>query len=78
MNLHQDALARHVREPSGKLGPEPISPDVWITETWYDRQISLTEESWTLDGYKSVLTLLVISEGEPPEEDDMVRHYQRK
>jgi hypothetical protein len=68
MNLHPDALARHISEPSGKLGPEPVSPEVWITENCYDRKIAVTEESWTLDGYKSVLTLLVITETDESEE----------
>ena len=57
MTLHQDSLARYVAESLGKMGPTQVDPEVWIAQNWYGRQIEVTEESWTLDGYNSVLTL---------------------
>jgi hypothetical protein len=38
----------------------------------------LTEQSWSLDGYNSILTLLVIADVDAPEEEDMVGHYERR
>jgi hypothetical protein len=60
------------------MGPTQVDPEVWITENWYERQIEITEESWTLDGYNSVLTLLVVADADEPAEEDMVGHYERK
>jgi len=78
MTLHQDSLARYVAEPKGRLGPTPVDPEVWITDNWYGRRIEVMEESWTLDGYDSVLTLLVVTDADEPQEEDMVGHYERK
>lgn len=78
MDLHQDSLARYVSEPNGKSGPERVNPEAWITDNWYGRQIEMTEESWTLDGYNSVLSLLVVTESDEPKEEDMVNHYARR
>jgi len=78
MTLHQDSLARHIAEPEGKMGPTQVDPEAWITENSYGRQIELTEESWTMDGYNSVLTLLVITDSDEPQEEDLVEHYGRK
>jgi hypothetical protein len=44
----------------------------------YGRQIEVTEESWKLDGYNSVLTLLVVTDVDEVAEEDMVEHYERK
>jgi len=77
MPLHQDSLARYVTEPLGKMGPTAVNPDVWITQNWYGRRLEVTEQSWTLDGYNSVLTLLVVTDSDEPAEEDMVGHYQR-
>jgi hypothetical protein len=78
MPLHQDSLARYVSEPMGKSGPTPVAPDVWISENWHGREIEVTEQSWMLDGYNSVMSLLVICEVDEPQEMDMVGHYARK
>jgi hypothetical protein len=78
MALHQESLAHYVTEPDGKLGPTTVNPDAWITGNWYERKIEVTEQSWTLDGYNSVLTLLAVSDTDEPEEEDMVGHYARK
>ena len=78
MTLHPESLARHVTGPAGKSGPALVDPKAWISQNWYDRNIEVTEESWTLDGYDSVLTLLVISDTDEPTEEDMVGHYVRK
>ena len=79
MHLHnKDSLAHYVAEPQGKLGPTAVSSEAWITENWYERQIEVTEQSWTLDGYNSVLTLLVVTDGDEPQEEDMIGHYERK
>jgi hypothetical protein len=78
MALHQESLAQYVAEPQGMLGPTAVPAEAWIATNWYERQIELTEQSWTLDGYRSVLTLLVITDMDEPQEEDMVGHYERK
>jgi hypothetical protein len=78
MPLHQDSLAKYVAEPSGKLGPAQVEHEVWITQNWYERNIEVTEQSWSLDGYNSVLSLLVITDADESGEEDMVEHYERK
>jgi hypothetical protein len=78
MVLHRDSLAQHITEPKGTSGPTSVAPEVWITHNWYERQIEMTEESWTLDGYNAVLTLLVIADADEPEEEDMVGHYEKR
>lgn len=78
MALHQESLAQYVAESQGKLGPKPVPAEAWIGENWYDRQIEVTEQSWSLDGYRSVLTLLVITDVDEPREEDMVGHYEQK
>lgn len=78
MALHQDSLAHYIAEPNRKLGPTSVSPEAWIADNWYERQIELTEQSWMLDGYNSILTLLVITDADVPEEEDMVSHYERR
>jgi Zn-dependent peptidase ImmA (M78 family) len=78
MVLHRDSLAQHITDPKGTLGPTSVAPEVWITHNWYERQIEMTEESWTLDGYNAVLTLLVIADADEPEEEDMVGHYEKR
>jgi hypothetical protein len=78
MGLHQDSLARYVSETKGKLGPTQVDPEAWITDNWSGRRLEMTEESWALDGYNSVLTLLVVNDVDEPQEEDMVGHYDRK
>jgi hypothetical protein len=78
MVLHQDSLAKYVSESMGKLGPTLVSPDVWISENWHDRQFEVTEQSWMLEGYDSVVSLLVVCDVDEPQEEDMVGHYARK
>jgi len=78
MGLHEGSLAFYVTEPAGKSGPTPVEPDAWITENWYERQLEVTEESWSIDGYDSVLSLLVLSEIDEPREGDMIQHFERK
>jgi Zn-dependent peptidase ImmA (M78 family) len=78
MTLHQDSLARYVTEPQGQMGPMQVDPGVWIAQNWYQRQIEVTEESWTLDGYNSVLTLLMVTDTDEPAMEDMVAHYEGK
>ena len=78
MTLHQDSLAQYVAEPQGKLGPKTVPAEAWIGTNWYDRQIEVSEQSWSLDGYRSVLTLLIITDVDEPQEEDMVGHYERK
>ena len=75
MALHPESLAFNVADTLGRSGPEVVAPEVWITQNWYERQIEVTEESWTLDGYNSVLTLLVVVEADGADEPDMVQHY---
>ena len=38
----------------------------------------MTEENWNLDGYDSVLTLLVLADSDEAREEDMIEHYERK
>jgi len=76
MALHAESLAFNVKDTLGRSGPEVVAPEVWITQNWYERQIEVTEESWSLDGYNSVLTLLVVVEADGADHPDMVQHYE--
>lgn len=78
MTLHPDSLAYHVRDPRRELGPEQVPSEAWIGQNCYDRKIEVTEQSWSLDGYQSILTLLVIVDTDGEDADDMVQHYERK
>lgn len=78
MSLHQESLAYHVVEPRGQLGPERVPEEAWVSANWYGRSLEVTEESWILDGYKSVLSLLVVVDADGADEEDMVQHYERK
>ena len=78
MSLHEGSLARYLTEPGSKSGPTPVEPDAWITENWYERQLEVTEESWNMNGYNSVLTLLVLTDSDEPQEENMMEHYERK
>lgn len=77
MPLHPGSLARHL-QTSGRIGPSRVDTDAWISENWYDRDIEIIEESWTLDGYNSILTLLIITDADDSGAEDMIRHYERK
>jgi Zn-dependent peptidase ImmA (M78 family) len=77
MRLHHDSLAFHVGTPAGELGPEVVNPEAWISQNANERQIEVTEQSWALDGYDSVLTLLVVADVDGATDFDMVRHYER-
>jgi hypothetical protein len=48
----------------------------------YNRKLEITEQSWLLKDYNSVLTLLVVVDADGAadrsEDYDMVRHYERK
>jgi len=78
MRLHPESLAFHVTTPASEAGPEIVNPEAWITHNAYERQIEVTEQSWALDGYNSVLSLLVIADVDGTEDHDMVRHYEWK
>ena len=78
MALHPGSLAFHVAETLGQSGPEVVASEVWITQNWYGRQVEMTEESWSLDDYNSVLTLLVMTDSDEPDDDDMVQHYESR
>lgn len=78
MALHQESLAFYAEEPQGRLGPTAVPAEAWITNNWYERNIEITEQSWTLDGYNSVLTLLLVTDVDEAQEEDMVGHYERK
>lgn len=78
MALHPESLAFHVAATLGQSGPEVVVPEVWITQNWYERQIEVTEESWSLEGYNSVLTMLVVTEADGADDPDMVQHYESR
>lgn len=78
MRLHHDSLAFHVGTPAGEIGPEIVNPEAWISQNVNERQIEVTEQSWALDGYDSVLTLLIVADVDGAEDFDMVRHYERR
>jgi Zn-dependent peptidase ImmA (M78 family) len=77
MKLHPDSVAFHLEPSADKSEPELVNAEAWITHNWYERQIEITEQSWALDGYSSVLTLLVVADLDG-DDDDMVRHYDIK
>lgn len=78
MKLHPESAAFHLDASNGESKPEPVKAEAWITHNWYERQIEITEQSWALDIYNSILTLLVVSDVDGGEGDDMVRHYEVK
>jgi len=78
MKLHSDSVAFHLAASDRESKPELVNADAWITHNWYERQIEITEQSWVLESYDSVLTLLVVADVDGAEDDDMVRHYQMK
>jgi hypothetical protein len=77
MKLHPESLASHTATSGKEIGPENVNPEAWITHNAHDRQIEVTEQSWPLSGYNSVLTLLVVADADGAEDLDMVRHYER-
>jgi hypothetical protein len=78
MRLHPESLAIHACATEKEFGPEVVPPEVWITHNAYERQLEVTEQSWRLEGYNSVLTLLVVADVDGAKDYDMVRHYELK
>jgi Zn-dependent peptidase ImmA (M78 family) len=76
MKLHESSLAFYAAT-EGDRGPEAVPAEAWITQNAYKRQIEVTEQSWFLRDYSSVLTLLVVVDADGAKDYDMVRHYQR-
>jgi Zn-dependent peptidase ImmA (M78 family) len=76
--LHAESLARYAAESGRKAGPEVVPAAAWITQNWYDRSIQVTEESWLLEGYNSVITLLVVVDDDESEDRDMTDHYSER
>lgn len=78
MRLHPESLAIYAGGASSELGPEIVPVDAWITHNAYERELEVTEQSWRLQQYNSVLTFLVVADIDGAEEDDMVRHYEKR
>jgi len=78
MRLHPESLAVYASGESNELRPEIVPGDAWITHNAYERELEVTEQSWPLQDYNSVLTLLVVTDIDGAGEDDMVRHYEKK
>jgi Zn-dependent peptidase ImmA (M78 family) len=76
--LHTESLARYAFNSSGKAGPEIVPTEAWVTGNWYDRQIEITEESWAMEDYDSVLSLLTVVDSDDGGERDMVDHYHER
>ena len=76
MRLHQESLAIHAWDK--ELGPEVVPHEAWITHNTYERELEVTEQSWRIEGYNSVLTLLVVADVDGADDYDMVRHYELK
>lgn len=76
MKLHQQSLAVHTSKNGQELGPEVVPAEAWITQNTYGRELEMTEQSWRLEAYNSVLTLLVIVDVDGANDYDMVRHYE--
>lgn len=77
MRLHQESLAYHV-STNGDGEPAVVSPEAWITQNSFDRNLEITEQSWHLRDYNAVLSLLVVADTDGNDESDMVAHYERK
>jgi len=60
MPLSINSLAYHATTGVPDLKPEVVEAEAWIAENYYGREIEVTEQSWALDGYDSVLTLLIV------------------
>ncbi len=78
MRLHATSLASHVATSAGEAGPELVNPEAWITQNASGRQIEVSEQSWALEAYNSVLTLLVITDVDGADDADMVQHYDSR
>lgn len=76
MRLHQESVAIHASDK--ELGPEVVPREAWITHNAYERELEVTEQSWRMEGYNSVLTLLVVADVDGADDYDMVRHYELK
>lgn len=77
MKLHPESLAADALHDR-KLGPHVVPVEAWIGQNYYERELEVTEESWFLDGYNSVISLLLVADIDGAEDDDMVRHYELK
>lgn len=78
MNLHAESLAYHLGTSSAEIGPETVNPSAWITESARGREVEITEQSWALSDYNSILTLLVVVDADGADAPDMVSHYERR
>lgn len=78
MKLHPDSLASHVATSGKEIGPEDVTPEAWITHNAHERQIAVTEQSWPLSGYNSVLSLLVVTDADGVEHYDVASHFERR
>ena len=77
--LHEDSLARHLNSGTMESGRAVVTPETWITGNFYNRKLEVTEESWRLDDYNSVLSLLVVVDGDSDNsEQDMVSRFERR
>ncbi len=61
--LHSNSLAIHVCGNDVDLEPELVPPEAWFCDNFHEREIEVSEESWAIGEYDSVLTLLVITDG---------------
>lgn len=59
-------------------GPEVVATDAWITQNAFERSLEITEQSWRLRDYISVLSLLVVVDADGRDDFDMVSQNQRK
>lgn len=75
--LHSRSLAFHSAASDSQLGPEVVPVEAWIAENWHGRSIELTEECWRFQGYNSTLSLLVITDTDPTEDDAVTRFEGR-
>lgn len=77
MNLSPDSLAFYA-PTNGDCNPQVVAAEAWITQNAFNRKLEITEQSWFLRDYNSVLSLLVVIDADGVDDSDMVSHYKQK
>jgi Zn-dependent peptidase ImmA (M78 family) len=75
--IHKESLARYCGPESPKAGPEEVPAEAWIAETFYNRTVAVTEQTWFLEKYNSTLSLLTVEDMDPEEKTAWDRFKNR-
>lgn len=67
--VHEGSLAYHALRERRSLGPEEVTADAWVVETFGDRTVTVVEEAAYLERYETVLSLLSVVDKDSEELD---------